>query len=361
MNDIIQRIRRKISKKIIIFFIDNRIKNRHLLRVGCWLYVIIEKFGKDTTKYQKRKHHFVPRFLLKRFKIDNTGLIYQYKRGEKKIRKCSIKKQVACEEDYYSYKIKGRNSLSIFIETEIFADLIEDYVPAMLDRLDKGDTIDLVGVERSIFAHFIVYQYTRTPAFRAQIENFLLYLILIKGIDKKNFENERFRKEVLVQNSLEITKEELWEFSLFNKTNNRFRLSGANNFLIFIPIDIGNYISKDIFYKNIHILEIEDDKHFVLSDNPVTVTDLSNPSVLWPMGWDLKGDDIMIFIPISKKRCIFLCNQKKKDGPIDKNSDMIKLVINNTYYYSHHCIYYSEEDDSIRNCLNSMPELYNYK
>jgi len=345
--------RKKISNKIITHLLKNRVNSRRLLRFYWWIYKILNIRYPYKQYYQKQRQHFIPQFLLKNFKISNDNLIYEYERGGQGPKKKSIIKKVALEEDYYTTRDKQKKK-SNFIEKEIFAELLENFVPGIINNLKQSQNIDLTDFEESVLASFVAHQYTRTPAFREQVKNFILYLILIKDYRKEDLGNIEFIKKIVVQNELNINLEELIKFRKVNKATAQYNINGAENHLILCSLLIGNYIAEDIFRKNLHILESKESDYFFLSDNPVLIINIKNNEMKWPTGWDLKSDSIMIFLPISPKRCIFFCNRIRKGERIEReNDDFVKLVNSGLMFYAQKFLYSHTKSDTLQKDFNN--------
>ncbi len=346
-------IRKKLSNKIITYLLRNKINNRKLLRFYWWIYKILNIKYPYKQYYQKQKQHFIPQFLLKNFKIGNDNLIYEYERGGQGPKKKSISKEIALEEDYYTTRDKQKEK-SNFIEKEIFAELLENFVPRIINNLKQSQNINLTDFEESILASFVAHQYTRTPAFKEQVKNFILYLILIKDYKKEDLGNIEFIKKIIVRNELNVSLDELIKFRKVNKATAQYNINGAENHLILCSLLIGNYIAEDIFRKNLHILETKDPNYFFLSDNPVLIINIKNNKMEWPTGWDLKSDSIIIFLPISPKRCIFFCNRIRRDSRIEReNNDFVKLVNFGLMFYAQKFLYSHVETDTLQKEFNT--------
>jgi len=346
-------IRKKLSNKIISHLLKNRINNRKLLRFYWWIYKILNIGYPYRQYYQKQRQHFIPQFLLKNFKIGSDNLIYEYERGSQSPKKKSISREVALEEDYYTARDKQKEK-SNFIEKEIFAELLENFVPRIINHLKQSQNVDLTDFEESVLASFVAHQYTRTPAFREQVKNFILYLILIKNYKKEDLGNIEFIKNIIVRNELNISLGELINFRKVNRATAQYAIYGAENHLILCSLLIGNYIAEDIFRKNLHILETRDPDHFFLSDNPVLIINIKNNEMDWPTGWDLKNDSIMIFLPISPRRCIFFCNRIRKGGRIEReNDDFVKLVNLGLMFYAQRFLYSHIKTDTLQKEFNT--------
>jgi len=72
-----------------------------------------------------------------------------------------------------------------------------------------------------------------------------------------------------------------------------------------------------------------------VSDNPVVFLDFERQTILrFVPWWEIGEKDFWIFMPISPRKVIFYCKGKKKDGPIEKNSDSLVQLVNFGQYLS---------------------------
>jgi len=347
------KIREKLSKKLISHMLKTEVSNRKLLKFYWFIYRILTLKYPYKSEYKRQKQHFVPQLLLRNFRINNHNLIYEYKRGGQKPSKKSISKQVALEEDYCTFRDKQKRK-SNFIENKIFAELLENFVPKVIDKLKQCSDINLTDFEEGILASFTAHQYTRVPAFREQVKNFILYLILKKGYRKDDLGSIDFIKEIIVENKLGISLKELMLFRMLNKATARYNLEGADNHLILASLLIAECVAEKIFRKNLHILKAEKPNYFFLSDNPVLIIDLENKMIdkLTPW-WNIEKDSIIIFLPISPERCVFLCKKRKREGRIDSNVDFVNLVRQGLMIQAQNYLYSHVNSNSLQKEFNS--------
>lgn len=349
-------LRKKISNKLLAYLLKNRV-NGLLLLLSFQLYKLLNLNYPYKAYYKQQKHHFIPQFLLRNFKIGENNLIYEYERGKEKATLKSIPKEAAFENDYYTTTDKQKQK-SNFVEREIFSELLETTAPNIINKLKICNNIELTSLEESILASFVAFQYTRVPAFREKIKNFIIYLILVRGYKIDDLKNKEFIEKIIVRNELSISSDELIVFRKINNATVRYDISGIKNHLIGISLMIGNYIAEDVFRKNVHLIEVSEPDHFFLADQPVSIIDLRKESLEWPVAWDLKPKQIIISMPISSQRCIFYTDRVRKDGCIETGGKELvegikaSLILNADKY-----LYSAIDLDSVQSQFNKTRSL----
>jgi hypothetical protein len=259
--------------------------------------------GVYSIKHRKANHHYVPQFILRNFKIaPNKGMVHEYtaKNYNGKIK--SIKKQVCLIPNLYTFKDKKTQSKNDFIEDELFSNLIEEYTPEIIEQiLVPGFTI--TSLEESILSTFVAFQYVRTPRFLSQLNRYIVYLVQRKGLtiediaDKNNHKD--FLRKAFIENAYAVTRKDFESF----QTSNNLYMSGAQNLLITMAIQIGLYISQPLYQKK-HMIMIKDDMESVfMTDHPVTIVNPKTGEYMYQMLWEL--DSMIVYMPLSPTRAIY--------------------------------------------------------
>jgi len=300
--------------------------------------------------------HYVPKLLLRNFKISKSGSdcnsVYCWIKRSNYITKKSIDK-ICGEVDYDTSNAKGVPS--DYISRRLFAELLEQKASHVLKIINTNDGLDLTFLEESTLAVFMAHQITRVPAFRQLLLDFFS-LGYSKGlIDYEDFGDKETLRQKVAKNEVKITYDQIAEGN-FSK-----RIDGGKPQLIMMSLIIASDMAKKIYKGNLHILEIPQGskEEFVISDNPVIILDFERKEILrfcpW---WDIEKKNIWIFMPISPRKAVFYCKSKKKDGPIEKeNEDLVRLFNFGQYFCSYGGVF-SKNKNIIRSHLNKyMPEL----
>lgn len=187
----------KSANDLIVFCLDKKINNNFLISIIFLVYKVLVT-NSYVLDYKLSNHHYVPRFLLDKFKV-SKGLIFQYSRDEKP-KKVSIKKEAACVKNLYSYKDKTSKGRSDFIENQVFAFTLEKYASRIINQMIQDKDIDakITNLERSILISYISFQYVRTPRFLYFIRSMLEYLNIKKNITIKEIAEFNFFKKAFL-------------------------------------------------------------------------------------------------------------------------------------------------------------------
>ena len=294
----INKIRGILADKFLNFFIERRINNLSALRFFIHVYTLLIK-GFYIREHEDANHHFIPQFLLRKFRITNTGNIFMYTRG-KIPTPVSIKKKAAVIPNLYSFRDKKTKELSDFIEKQIFAHVFEKYGSRIINHILEVDKIELGHLEESILASFIASQYTRTPRFLFQLKLVLTYLMKEKSVTPEEMVKPNFTRNVFINNSYQLRPPEIAQF--LKKT--KLRIGGVENLILGLSTKLADEISVNIFSSKLNLLRATGSEFFFLSDSPVEIFNFNSDRSVGPFFWEL-GDDLLIYLPISPTRCIY--------------------------------------------------------
>lgn len=340
------KIKQKMSRSLLSFVLKNRINNGFVIKIFIFLHRILN-MGYYVVEVSSTNHHYIPQFLLRNFRIGTEGKIFEYIRGKAQPESVSIRKRAASIMNYYSFKDKKTKLMNSFLEKSLFADLLEFESKKIIDRILEEDYA-LIDIEESTLAVFVAFQYTRTPAFRSQIRNFMSFLIMVKGIPKTDFGNKTRIEELFIKNILNINQKELAAFNAANA----FTMEGAETHEVLILQMIADWLGEKIFRFNWHILKAEEGNFFTISDSGVLLVNLENRDLVWPPGWDIERGKNIIFLPLSPSKCLFYCKGASKDGRDDANQDMVNLVNGANMFYSYEKIYSDRNSIDVQNEFN---------
>lgn len=273
-----------------------------------------------------RFDHYVPRLLLRRWRIAESGadkgMIFHWSNKSGLIEKMAIS-SVAGETDWDLSKSKGLPS--DFVRKKLFAELLESKASDVIRTINISESIDLTFLEESTLAIFIGNQITRVPTFHDTLLRFMSVGFSNKLIDYSDFGNKEVLLRKVARNEIGITYDQI--------QNNiaKIRVGGGKSQRLLLSLIIASDIGEKIYRGNLHILEIpaNGNDEFVVSDNPVIFLDFERQTILrfipW---WEIGEKDFWIFMPISPKKAIFYCKSKKKDGPVEKNNESLVQLFN---------------------------------
>lgn len=316
--------------------------------------------------------HYVPRLLLKRWRVAETGTdkgsIFCWSKSKNTIEKVAIS-SVAGETDW-DLSHKG-DLASDFVRKKLYSELLEDKASRIIKHINTSNDLELTFLEESTLATFLSHQIVRVPLFHISLLKFLSIGFeggLITSLDLGD-------KEALVRkvanNEIGITYEQLLEGS------KNIHLGSGKPQRSLLALVIATIISKKIYGGNLHILEVPPSSanEFVTSDNPVVFFDFDRQTTLrlvpW---WEIGKKDFWIFMPISPKKAIFYCKSKRKDGSVERESEDLVQLLNFGQYLNcsnnvfsrnknilqQHVRSYSKELKEQRKVLDVSPEEYKF-
>lgn len=269
--------------------------------------------------------HYVPRFLLNRWRVAETGTdkgsIFQWSKSKNSVEKIAIN-NVAGKTDWDISRSKELPS--DFVRKKLFSELLESKASGVIKLINTSSSLNLTFLEESTLAVFIGHQITRVPLFHDYLLRFFSIGHSQKLIDYSDFGNKDILVRKVAYNEIGISYEQLQK----NKAN--IRVDGGESQRLLLSLIIASDISEKIYRGNLHILEVPADSadEFVVSDNPVVFLDFERQTILrFVPWWEIGNKDFWIFMPISPKKAIFYAKLKKKDGSIERNNnDLVQLV-----------------------------------
>ena len=302
----INRIRGILADKLLDFFVERRINNLSALSFFIHAYTFLIK-DLYIREYKNANHHFIPQFLLRKFRITNTGNIFMYAKG-KLPAPISIKKEAAVVPNLYSFRDKKTKELSDFIEKQIFAHVLEKYGSRIINRILKIDRIELGHLEESILASFIAFQYTRTPSFHFQLKLVLAYIMKERNVTPEEMVKPNFTRDVFINNNYQLRPPEIAQFLKETK----LRIGGVESLILSLSNKLADEISVNIFSGKLNLLRATGSEFFFLSDSPAGIFNFGNGRSIGPFFWEL-NNNLLIYLPISPTRCIYYTHRISSD------------------------------------------------
>lgn len=276
--------------------------------------------------------HYVPRLLLNRWRISETGTdkgnIFRWSKNKNSAEKVAIN-NIAGETDWDISKTKRLPS--DFVRKKLFSELLESKASNVIKLINSSSSLDLTFLEESTLAIFIGHQITRVPLFHDYLLRFFSIGYSQKSINHSDFGNKDVLVRKVAHNEIGITYEQL------QNNNAHTRVEGGKPQRLLLSLIIASDIGEKIYRGNLHILEVPSNStdEFVVSDNPVVFLDFERQTILrFVPWWEIGEKDFWIFMPISPKKAIFYCKSKRKDGPIEKNNESFVQLVNFGQYLS---------------------------
>ena len=225
-----------------------------------------------------KKHHYVPRFLLKNFAESEKKIVFVLDKTTGKIYKSSLL-DTGSENYFYEY-----NGADMATDTEAKLAKLESYCAPIFDEIVRQESIQAISTkERTLLCLFASVQNLRTNKQREEIEQlnrFMSDSFRSQGIDPNND----------VENFRELSRKEIINSSIRNLHS------------------LGADLAKHFINKEIRLLKAPDYEEFYISDHPITLYNHFPRDGRGNLGLGLRGIEIQF--PISPKLCLdFFCSE----------------------------------------------------
>lgn len=252
-----------------------------------------------------KNHHFVPQYYFRNF--------IQEKNSQKRTINMLIKKDGNLIKNVSIKDQASKNNFCLNQNVEKIYSNIERTHCNLLNIINNIDSIEYYKKEyNSLILIFqaTLFQYLRTLGMLNRIKSISEEYIKenIKQIIKNSTEITNIIQEE------DFTKENLIENLEINFPNKYFNL--YLNSEVIPQTFIFQEVIKDL---KIYILNNKTDKEFIFSDNPVIFYNLAFYDIEKNSMTAMQSPGLMIFFPISSKKCILLLDEEKYTGSLIKN------------------------------------------
>ncbi len=301
--------RLRLADFLIRFCLDHQIDNEFLMVLIFKIYNLLMKEA-YVLEHKESRHHYIPRFLLRKFSVPNTNskFVVEYSHSKEPAETSIV--SVAFVPNLYSFKDKSTKSQSDFIENQLFAHALEKYASRIINRITAEQGGGLTSLEESILSSFVAFQYVRTPMFLFMLRKVLEYLHLEKKVPIEEFLKRDFFKDAFFENRYNLVPKDVLKFSIESK----IKMDGADDLLLRTALSIGNELSSIIYRKRLRVLDCVAPAFFYLSDNPAGIYSVSNDRTVGPFLWHF-NDDCLVYMPISPTKSLYYVHHKNVTSP----------------------------------------------
>jgi hypothetical protein len=245
-------------------------------------------------------HHYVPRFLLRRFADPKTGQVWVYEKGTGRVWQCNPE-NVAAERRYYAFT--GEDGKPNSTVEDAFSKL-EGHAASIIERLERDKTLPTT-TERPILAEFIAFSMLRGPSFRKRFERFqgeiAKRLSLMLAHHKEAFERTVKEVEQKTGQKFDVPTEEVRQAVL----EGAFKYEGTLFSSLDMMLDLSPELAGVIHQMRWQLLYAPDGVSFITSDRHVV---LANPKLRPHPIYGNPGlgqKDVLVFFPLRQKCSLF--------------------------------------------------------
>ncbi len=261
-------------------------------------------------------HHYVPRFLLRRFTDPKTGLLWVYEKGKAGCHQ-RTPKNVAAERRYYAFKNED-GAVENTVE-ESLAKLEGDVAP-LLDKLEQVRCLPS-DLERTALAEFVSTSFLRVPDFRNNIEQFYgrvgqMTMQMIAA--QKAFFDQTVRRYEQERGEPVNLTEETRQAILAGK----FKYRGTPSASLDAFLRGNPRVARFIHQMRWQFLHAPEGVSFITSDTPVILTNPQLPAggFFSSPGFGQKG--VHVIQPLGRRFCL-LARWEGVDGHYHLNGKMV--------------------------------------
>lgn len=287
---------------------------------------------------QKRKHHYIPQFYLKkftdpRFRLPEEPYIWFFEKGMTESKRKSPP-NIAFEVGFYDFHV-DKDLITQEVENNLAE--LEYAASLILKKVEKGSLPTIQ--EKQIFSEFIWTMQMRNT-FQRTNQNKVIEDIHRLAL-KIAAEHPEYIKRSLVssgESPEDITDERIEKIiSLIISDNYDVKI--PQEYSIMNMIENAQQMSMIISKMSWTLLKSDEQILFVTSDNPVVLSDPTNESRLYGPGFLSKK--VEMTFPLTPKLCL-LASWKEGEDTFHKIDSLIVAEINNrTIRYSHKYIFSS--------------------
>lgn len=219
--------------------------------------------------------HYVPQFLLRNFGNGKKDQVWVFDKMTGRTFSTNAK-NIASESRFYDFELDG-NSVSL----EAMLSHLEDSAKPIIKAILKADSLEVIGVEeKSMLSVFFSVQLTRTKTFREQWNDFPRML-------REHFE-EQGEQVASGSQAAELIRD---------PTENESKAQTAQ-FMLEAPQHFATHFATKLW-----LLAATTQRHpFILSDNPLTLQNMTDMSPRGNLGLSVPG--IEIYFPLSPVRAL---------------------------------------------------------
>jgi len=286
----------------------------------------------------KKRHHFVPRFILKGFAEPTTNLVWVYKKGDERPFRCSPD-NIGFQKHFYT--IRQSDGSADTNSVEHLYSLLESSAAAVIRKIAAREPID--GQDKANLSHFMGFQFTRVPKFRRFSDELdrksIKHLMMTSARDEKGF--EAFIRDFELRTGKKVDDPE---------THRQFWIDGAYEITVRpeasleVALKLANDNWQAFAQMNWELL-IASGQLFVTTDNPVFWCDPIRPSATY-FDIGLLDRRVQVSFPLTRNVAL-LASWTGKQGYTNANERAVRDINRRSIIGCSDFVYSSENEDWI--------------
>jgi hypothetical protein len=289
---------------------------------------------------RKKRHHYIPTFYLNGF-VDpnNKPYIWVYEKGNPNVIKASAR-DIGVQKHFYSFPTPEGE-----VDSESFEELfekIENGVAPIFQKIRAQENLN--DEERSWFATFLAFIFTRVPNYRENVERLSAEVmkesLMMSAAHPEGLKSMMKRFEQKTGQEIDVSVEDYQKFLLDGQYDIVPKPELSLKMVIlaveFVPIF---YHMKWVF------LRATGEYKFVTSDNPLYYDDPTHdPRSFYGVG--LLNKNVEITFPISKDLAL-VASWKDTKGYVPARNSLVKAVSRTTVISASRFVFSSAKSEAI--------------
>lgn len=280
--------------------------------------------------HSSKRHHYVSQFFLRGFSIDRKNLWVFDK--EKKEFRFQNTIQIASENKFYTYKVKGKEE-----NLEDVFGQIESLAKPILEKIKNRDPIS--EQEKADFAMFIAVSKVRVPDFKKRTEEGSEKMY--KKMNKITFSNKERVKEMAKRARKKLSEKDIGELMEFATDEKRYYVKFPSNYWLGTMLKLSLDVARSFIISNWQFQYYSKKFALITSDNPVILVPPPDYDRFWGVGLLTPG--VRHVFSLTSNICLIIGDMK--ENPTieyrevnDKNAyrwlNKITLISSDRFTYS---------------------------
>jgi len=294
------------------------------------------------------RHHYVPQFYMRNFKIDDSkSSVFAYRRHKKPERRNTD--TVAFRNNFNNYVDIKTGDINSELE-KVFS-VIEDKAKPLMDRILATEKVELDEKERANLAYFVATLHTRTVAYRNILKaQYVAMMKTMMGVFASN--KNTFAKDAEGYQA-GITSDQIEEVR-HTFVNEKYEISFEDDdYFLGQSLDLANKIFPYIAEKVWHVLKAPESQFFITSDSPLTIHRPAGMPAIRGTGGIADG---ILFLPLSPRYALVLKNPGSPKPDMNMPKGSMGQFNYATVFYSNEYVFSDVLSKDVETLLNSTNE-----
>jgi hypothetical protein len=277
-----------------------------------------------------KRHHYVPRFYLRRF-TDESGLLWVYDRKKDGQCRGQTPENTTVANRFYGY-VRADGTYTDEIERSLAA--IESEVAMVLERWDQAGHTTTPD-EIALMAQFLGLMHTRVPRSVKAAKEFreIWAIEFAKLLGERRDWIEAFFKEHPPHAAMPITVDQMMES--LREADERFEVAVDAKSALAESLSVAHAIAAQLADLNWCLCKASAKRQFVTSDSPLCVFAATRGGALLGAGFGLP--QIEVSFPISPSTCL-LADRRHNQSRLALSAEKVEVLNKRMAMHAERCV-----------------------